>query len=132
MFLSFPFEYDWYSLVIVFRPIPFSNFSKGKNSPKGTRFIFLYEFIIFRLWSKIDNELKCLIVLFSSSLLLIPIANKWFSLNLFSNNHLYSFSWSCEIPGIIPSGQIKIIFSLFFGELISISSSIAVIGSTLL
>ena len=54
----------------------FNNFSKGKNSPKGTRFIFLYEFITLRSWSKIDNELKYLTFLFSSSLLLIPIANK--------------------------------------------------------
>ena len=76
MFLSAPFEYDWYSLVIVFKPILFNIFSKGKNSPKGTRLILLYEFITLRSWSKIDNELKYLIVLFSFSLLLIPIANK--------------------------------------------------------
>ena len=76
MFLSAPFEYDRYSLVIVFKPILFNIFSKGKNSPKGTRLILLYEFITLRSWSKIDNELKCFIVLLSSSLLLIPIAKK--------------------------------------------------------
>ena len=45
-------------MVIVLIPIFLKIFSKGKNSPKGTRLTLLYEFIKFKSWSKAENELK--------------------------------------------------------------------------
>ena len=45
------------------------------------------------------------------------------------NKNLYSFSWFFEMSGNIPSGQIKIVFSFFCGELILMRSLITEIGS---
>ena len=64
----------------VFKPIFFSKFSSGKNSPNGTRFILSYEFNKFKLWSYTERELKYLTVSLWTDLLFIPRTNKWFSL----------------------------------------------------
>ena len=58
IFLSSPNENELYPLVIFFNPNLDKKFSKGKNSPKGTRFILLYTYKISSLLFTITRLLK--------------------------------------------------------------------------
>ena len=57
-FLVSPEENELYPGVIFFKPNLDKIFSKGKNSPKGTRLILLYNDKISDLWFKTTKLLK--------------------------------------------------------------------------
>ena len=88
-----PVENELYPLVIFFKPNFDKKFSKGKNSPKGTRFNLLYKNKISNLLFKTTKLLKYfgLSKLSELTKLFIPKIIKWFSENFSSNNSLIFF-----------------------------------------
>ena len=95
--LMSPDENELYPGVIFLNPNLDKIFSKGKNSPKGTRLILLYNDKISNLWFKSIKLLKYFWLSISLGLvkLFIPKIIRWFSENLSLNKSWYFFI-SCK------------------------------------